>query len=153
MYLWFNKDREQTQAFQSSTQVPPQEAPAVARLLHNNLENSVTAEGEADYKQGDGKTKHKKITYLVIPWAAARVVPQVCMSSPLSSHTRARQRSCPTTFPCRALLDSHTMPLPGCNTEMAVGLNGHCSPPSWRRKLELICLLLLCLLPALRNDL
>lgn len=76
------------------------------------------------------------------------------MSSPLSAHTRERQRSCPTTFPCRTLLDSHTVRLPGCNTGMPVGRNGHCSPPpSRRRKLELICLLLPCLLSVSRNDL
>lgn len=61
------------------------------------------------------------------------------------------QHACPTTSPCGSFSDSHIMLLPGCNTRMPAGLNCCSSPPSWKRKLILICLPLLQLLPATGN--
>lgn len=73
-----------------------------------------------------------------------------------SAHTQLKaccqlQHACPATSPCGAFSDSHIMSLPGCNTRMPAGLNCCSSPPSWKRKLILICLPLLQLLPATGN--
>lgn len=104
IYVWFKKGIEQTQAFRS-TWVSLQAPPAVAQLLHGNFTNPlVIAQGAADYKHGDGKTDHKIVTYPVIPWAAAHVVPQVCMSSALSSHSDESLPSATTLLPHRVLM-------------------------------------------------
>lgn len=109
IYVWFKKGRGQTQAFRS-TWVSLLAPPAVAQLLHSNCANPFTVQGAADHNHGDGKTDHKKVTHPVTPWAAAQVVPQVSMSSSLSSHSNDSLLSATTLLPHRVLVRGSPAP-------------------------------------------